>query len=48
MAYVTENIEWLESRKDWRCLKCIRAIHTGFEDRIRKRESGIIISAVKT
>ena len=35
-AYITENIEWLESRKDWRGLKCIGAIHTEFEEQDKK------------
>ena len=35
-AYVTENIEWLEGRKDWRGLKCIGAIHTEFEEQDKK------------
>lgn len=35
-AYITENIEWLESRKDWRGLKCIGAIHTEFEEPDKK------------
>lgn len=36
IAYVTENIEWLESRKEWRGLKCIGAIHTEIEDQDKK------------
>ena len=35
-AYVTENIEWLESRKEWRGLNCIGAIHTEFEEQDKK------------
>ena len=35
-AYVTENIEWLESRKEWRGLKCIGAIHTEIEEQDKK------------
>ena len=35
-AYVTENIEWLESRKELRGLNCIGAIHTEFEEQDKK------------
>ena len=35
-AYVTEQIEWLESRKEWRGLKCIGAIRTEFEEEDKK------------
>lgn len=27
IAYVTEQIEWLESRKEWKGLICIGTIH---------------------
>lgn len=32
-AYVTNDIKWLENRKDWAGLVCIGAIHTEFENK---------------
>jgi len=32
-AYVTNDIKWLENRKDWAGLVCIGAIHTEFESK---------------
>ena len=32
-AYITNDIKWLENRKDWAGLVCIGAIHTEFESK---------------
>lgn len=35
---MTDDIEWLDQKKEWRNLHCIGAIHIGFE--IKKGKSG--------
>jgi len=35
-TYVTNDIKWLENRKDWAGLICIGAIHTEFKSKKRK------------
>lgn len=35
-AYVTEDIKWLSSKKEWKNLQCIGAIHTEFEENEKK------------
>ena len=35
-AYITNDIKWLENRKDWAGLICICAIHTEIESKKRK------------
>ena len=37
-ALVTEDIEWISSKKEWKELKSIGAIHTEFEEQGKKNE----------
>lgn len=45
-AYLTDDVEWIEQKDEWKNMSCIGAIHTEFQTKKEHQASGIIIFPV--